>query len=179
MKRSGIYGLIAEFREPAAIVAAAQRAYDHGYRKLDAFTPYPIEELAESLGWHTRGRLPKLVLAGGLLGGAAGYFMQYYTAVHAYPVNVGGRPMHSWPSFVPITFECAILGAALMAVLGMLALNGLPRPHHPIFNATNFALATQDRFFLCIEAEDPLFEAARTRQFLESLHPSEVSAVDY
>ena len=179
MKTSGTYGLIAEFREPAAIVAGARRAYEMGYRKLDAFTPYPIEELAESLGWHTRGRLPKLVLAGGLLGAAAGYFLQYYTAVHAYPVNVGGRPFHSWPSFVPITFECAILGASMTAVLGMLALNGLPRPHHPVFNATNFALASQDRFFLCIEAEDPLFDADRTRKFLESLQPAEVSVVDY
>ena len=179
MKTSGCYGLIAEFREPAAIVEGARRAYEMGYRKLDAFTPYPIEELAESLGWRTRGRLPRLMLAGGLLGAAGGYLMQWYTAVHAYPVNVGGRPFHSWPSFVPITFECAILGAAMTAVLGMLALNGLPRPHHPVFNAANFALASQDRFFICIEAEDPLFDPARTRQFLESLQPTEVSVVDY
>ena len=173
-----VYGLMAEFRDPGAVTAAARRAYEEGYRKMDAYTPYPIEELATALGWRARGRLPRLVLAGGLAGAAAGYSLQYYASVIAYPVNVGGRPLHSWPSFIPITFETAILGAALTAVLGMLALNGLPRPYHPVFNAPNFALASSDRFFLCIEAADPRFDLEGTRRFLEGLDPTEVSAVD-
>jgi len=174
----GIYGLMAEFHDTGAIVAAARKAYEAGYRKMDAFTPFPLEELSEALGWHTRGRLPKMVLAGGLLGAAAGYCLQYYAAVIAYPVNVGGRPLHSWPSFIPITFEVGVLGAAITAVLGMLALNGLPRPHHPVFNAPNFALASTDRFFLCIEASDPRFDLEGTKRFLESLDPSEVSEIE-
>jgi len=174
----GTYGLMAEFHDTGAIVAAARKAHEAGYRKMDAFTPFPLEELSEALGWHTRGRLPKMVLAGGLLGAAAGYFLQYYAAVIAYPVNVGGRPLHSWPSFIPITFEVGVLGAAITAVLGMLALNGLPRPHHPVFNAPNFALASTDRFFLCIEASDPRFDLEGTKRFLESLDPSEVSEIE-
>jgi len=178
MKREGrIYGLMAEFHDPGTIVAAARRTYEAGYRRMDAYTPFPIEELAEALGWHTRGRLPKLVLLGGLLGAAGGSLLQYYTAVIAYPVNVGGRPLHSWPSFIPVTFECGILVAALTAVLGMLALNGLPQPYHPVFNAPNFALASTDRFFLCIESCDPRFDPVETRKFLDSLRPSEVSEV--
>ena len=178
MSNGGVYGLMAEFRDVTSIVAAAHRAREAGYRKMDAYTPFPIEELAEALGWKTRGRLPRLVLAGGLAGAATGYGLQYWVSVIAYPVNVGGRPLHSWPSFIPVTFEMAILFAALTAVLGMLALNGLPRPHHPVFNAPKFALASTDRFFLCIEAADPLFDAAGTRRFLESLDPSDVSQVD-
>ena len=174
---AGIYGILAEFRDPGAIVAAAHRAYEAGYRKMDAYTPYPIEELAEALGWRTRGRLPRIVLAGGLAGAAAGYGFQYWVSVIAYPMNVGGRPLHSWPSFIPVTFETAVLFAAVSAVLGMLALNGLPRPHHPVFNAPHFALASTDRFFLCIEADDPRFDPVSTRGFLESLKPEEVSVV--
>ena len=174
----GLYGLMAEFRSPTAVVTAARQAREAGYRRMDAYTPYPIEELAEALGWRTRGRLPRLVLVGGLGGAAAGYLMQYYAAVIAYPINVGGRPLHSWPSFIPITFETGILGAALAAVLGMLALNGLPRPYHPVFNAPNFVLASTDRFFLCIESADPLFDAERTRSFLEGMGPAEVSDVE-
>ena len=175
----GIYGLMAEFRAPGEIVAAARRAREAGFIKMDAYTPFPIEELSEALGWRTRGRLPRLVLAGGLAGAAAGYGLQYYSAVIAYPVNVGGRPLHSWPSFIPITFETAVLFAALTAVLGMLALNGLPRPYHPVFNAPNFALASSDRFFLCIESDDPRFDPVSTRQFLQDLGASEVSGVEY
>jgi len=174
-----VYGLMAEFHDPSSIVAAARQAYRAGYRKMDAYTPFPIEELAEALGWHTRGRLPKIVLGGGLLGAAAGYLMQYWTAVHSYPLNVGGRPLHSWPSFIPITFETGVLFAAISAVLGMLALNGLPRPYHPVFNARNFALASTDRFFLCIESADRLFDKELTREFLASLAPAEVSEVAY
>jgi len=178
MKPEGrIYGLMAEFHDPGTVVSAARRAYQAGYRQMDAYTPFPIEELSEALGWHTRGRLPKLVLLGGLLGAAGGYLLQYYTAVIAYPINIGGRPLHSWPSFIPVTFECGILAAALTAVLGMLALNGLPQPYHPVFNAPNFALASTDRFFLCIESRDPRYDPVETRKFLESLRPSEVSEV--
>ena len=178
-ERTPIYGLIAEFSEPAAIVAAAGKAHAAGYGVMDCFTPYPMEELSEAMGWHTRGRLPKIVLTGGIVGAACGYMLQYWVSVHAYPLNIGGRPFHSWPSFIPVTFECAILFAALSAVFGMLALNGLPRPHHPIFNALNFDLATQDRFFLFIEATDPLFDREKTRRFLESLKPQRVSEVEH
>jgi len=172
------YGLMAEFRDTAAIVSAARKAYEAGYRKMDAFTPFPIEELSEALGWHTRGRLPRMVLAGGLLGAAGGYLLQYWVSVIAYPVNVGGRPLHSWPSFIPITFEMGVLAAAITAVLGMLGLNGLPRPHHPVFNAPNFALASTDRFFLCIEATDSRFDVEATRRFLQTLDPTEVSEIE-
>ncbi len=177
MADSGLYGLMAEFRDPNEVVAAARRAYQAGYRRMDGFSPFPIEELSEALGWRTRGRLPKLVLAGGLLGAGGGYLLQYWVSVHAYPLNVGGKPLHSWPAFIPITFELGILFAAFAAVLGMLWLNGLPRPHHPVFNAPNFALATTDRFFLCIEAADPLFDRAATRRFLEGLNAAEVSDI--
>ncbi|MGD8377556.1 MAG: DUF3341 domain-containing protein [Acidobacteriota bacterium] len=172
--KPALYGLMAEFHDPTTVVNAAQTAYDEGYRTMDAYTPYPLEELAEALGYHTRGRLPKIVLFGGLIGGAAGFLLQYWTAVFAYPINVGGRPLNSWPAFIPITFETTVLFAALAAVLGMLALNGLPMPYHPVFNVERFALASRDRFFLCIEARDPKFDLAATRAFLEKLAPSEV-----
>jgi len=173
-RKPHLYGLMAEFHDPTTVVSAARKAYDEGYRTMDAFTPYPIEELAEALGYRTRGRLPKIVLFGGLIGGAAGFLIQYWTAVFAFPLNVGGRPLNSWPAFVPITFETTVLFAALAAVLGMLALNGLPMPYHPVFNVDRFALASRDRFFLCIEARDPKFDGAATRTFLEKLAPSEV-----
>ena len=177
MADPGLYGLMAEFRDPNEVVAAARKAYAEGYRRMDGFSPFPIEALSEALGWRTRGRLPKMVLAGGLIGAGGGYLLQYWAAVHAYPLNIGGKPLHSWPAFIPIAFEVGILFAAFAAVLGMLGLNGLPRPHHPVFNAPNFALASTDRFFLCIEAADPLFDRAATRRFLETLNPSEVSDV--
>jgi hypothetical protein len=178
-ERPRVYGLMAEFKTPGEIVSAARRAREAGFINMDAYTPFPIEELSEALGWHTRGRLPRLVLMGGLTGAAAGYGLQYYASVIAYPVNVGGRPLHSWPSFIPITFETAVLFAALTAVLGMLALNGLPRPYHPVFNAPNFALASSDRFFLCVESADGKFELEKTRGFLQSLGAAEVSDVAY
>ncbi len=173
---AGIYGLLAEFEDPTTLVAATQRAYRAGYRRMDAYSPFPIEELHEALGGH-HSRLPLIVLIGGLVGCVGGYLMQYWIANVAYPVNVGGRPFHSWPAFIPVTFECTILVAALSAVLGMLALNGLPMPYHPIFNAVRFALASRNRFFLCIEARDGLFDLEQTRQFLETLEPKEVIAV--
>jgi len=173
-----LHGLMAEFPAPTAIVVAAREAHAAGYRKMDAYTPFPIEELAEALGYHSRGRLPKLVLAGGLLGCVGGFLLQYWCAVIAYPVNVGGRPLNSWPSFIPITFELTVLCAALTAVLGMLALNGLPMPYHPAFNVPEFALASRDRFFLCIESLDPRFDPAGTRRFLEGLEPTKVYEVE-
>lgn len=154
-----LYGLMAEFDTPTALVAAARRAYQAGYRRMDAYSPFPIEELHEAIGAHHT-RLPLLVLLGGLAGGLGGYALQYWVSAVAYPINVGGRPFHSWPAFIPVTFECTILVAALSAVLGMLALNGLPMPYHPVFNAPRFALASRNRFFLCIEARDPRFDPA-------------------
>jgi hypothetical protein len=171
-----VYGLMAEFEEPTQLVAATHRAYQEGYRCMDAYSPYPIEELYEALGKHHT-RLPLIVLIGGLCGCVGGYLMQYWISAIAYPVNVGGKPWHSWPAFIPVTFECTILVAALSAVLGMLALNGLPMPYHPVFNVPRFALASRNRFFLCIEANDPRFDLDGTRRFLESLAPREVSTV--
>jgi hypothetical protein len=173
---SAIYGLMAEFDDPPSLVAAAERAHHAGYRCLDAYSPFPIEELHEALGSHHT-RLPLIVLIGGLVGCFGGYLLQYWVSVLAYPINVGGKPFHSWPAFIPVTFECTILGAALSAVLGMLALNGLPQPYHPVFNVPRFALASRNRFFLCIEAKDPQFDLEATRQFLETLNPREVTTV--
>ena len=174
--RGSLYGLMAEFESPEELLAAAQRAHREGYRRMDAHSPFPIHGLAEAIGVR-RTWLPLLVLIGGVLGALVGYGTQYYVAVIDYPINVGGRPFNSWPSFIPITFEVTILFAALTAVLGMLALNGLPMPYHPAFNAPRFALATHDRFFLCIEATDPKFDPHATRKFLESFAPREVSEV--
>jgi Protein of unknown function (DUF3341) len=172
-----IYGLLAEFENPDDLVAAARHAHEAGYRKMDAYTPFPVEELNEALGlgetW-----VPLLVLIGGVLGATLGYFLQYYISVIDYPLNIGGRPLHSWPAFIPVTFEMTVLVAGLFAVLGMLALNGLPMPYHPVFNVPGFSLASQDRFFLCIEANDPKFDRAGTLRFLEGLKPRRVSEVE-
>ena len=176
MKSSVIYGLIAEFDDPTSLVTATERAHHEGYRCMDAYSPYPIEELHEALGSHHT-KLPLIVLIGGLTGCLGGYALQYWVSVLAYPINVGGKPFHSWPAFIPVTFECTILGAALSAVLGMLALNGLPQPYHPVFNVPRFALASRNRFFLCIESKDPKFDLEKTRQFLETLNPREVTTV--
>ena len=171
-----VYGLMAEFEDPTSLVHATHQAYHAGYRCMDAYSPYPIEELHEALGSHHT-RLPLIVLIGGLCGCIGGYLLQYWAATMAYPVNVGGRPLFSWPAFIPIIFECTILVAALSAVLGMFALNGLPHPYHPVFNVPRFALASRNRFFLCIEATDPKFDLEGTRQFLETLSPREVATV--
>ena len=167
---------MAEFDDPHALLAATERAFGAGYRRMDAYSPYPIEELHHALGAPAT-RLPLIVLVGGLLGGGGGLLLQYWVSAVAYPINVGGRPYFSWPAFVPVTFECTILGAVLSAVLGMLALNKLPMPYHPVFNVPRFALASRNRFFLCIEAEDPKFDLEATRKFLETLNPREVSTV--
>ena len=175
--RSRVYGLMAEFESPTALVAAAHHVHDAGYRIVDGYTPYPIEELHEALHIHDK-RLPMLVLTGGLVGCFGGYGLQYWVSVIEYPIIVAGRPLHSWPAFIPVTFECTILAAALTAVLGMLALNGLPQPFHPVFNVPRFALASRNRFFLCIEARDPKFDVNDTRQFLQSLGAREVTIVE-
>jgi hypothetical protein len=175
-KSPAIHGLMAEFDDPSALVLAARRAHHEGYRRMDGYSPFPIEELHEALGLrHTR--LPLIVLIGGLIGCIGGYSLQYWVSAMAFPLNVGGKPYHSWPAFIPVTFECTILAAALSAVLGMLALNGLPMPYHPVFNVPRFALASRNRFFLCIEASDPRFDLEATRRFLETLGPLEVSTV--
>jgi hypothetical protein len=177
-KPETLYGLMAEFENPTDLVAAARQTREAGYRNLDAYTPFPIEELNEALGlgqtW-----VPLIVLIGGLLGGIGGYLMQYYLSAIDYPLNIGGRPVHSWPAFIPITFEMAVLVAGIFAVLGMLALNGLPMPYHPVFNVPRFALASRDRFFLCIEARDPKFERDETRRFLDRMSPRVVTEVEY
>ena len=174
---SSLYGVLAEFDTPDELLAATRGARQAGYRQMDAYTPFPVEGLAEALGFQRTG-LPFLVLLGGIVGGIGGYLMQYWIAAIDYPLNVGGRPLHSWPSFIPVTFELTILVAALAAVLGMLALNGLPMPYHPLFNVPRFELATRNSFFLCIEARDPKFDRDETRRFLESVKAREVSDVE-
>jgi Protein of unknown function (DUF3341) len=160
-----LYGLLAEFDQPERLVEAAREVRAAGYRRIDAFSPMPVEGLSEALRFR-RTNMALVVLVGGLIGAASGYALQYWVAAIAYPLNVGGRPLNSWPAFIPITFEMTILLASLAGVLGMLALNGLPRPHHPLFNVPRFARASRDKFFLLVEASDPLFGAEAVRQFL-------------
>ncbi len=171
------FGVMAEFDNPTDLVSAVRATREKGYRKIDAYSPFPIEDLSSALNLH-RNKLPLIVLVGGLLGLATGYLLQYYVTVIQFPINVGGRPLHSWPAYIVITFELTILFAAISAVMGMLALCGLPMPYHPVFNAPRFALASRNRFFLCIESRDPLYEATRTADFLRSLEPKEVFEVE-
>lgn len=178
IKKHGIYGLMAEFDDANSLVEAARKAYEEGYRKMDAYSPFPIEALSEAIGFH-KNRLSLIVLLGGIFGCLGGYALCYWVSVIEYPINVGGRPLHSWPSFIPVTFECTVLIAALTAVLGMLALNGLPEPYHPVFNVRRFALASRDRFFLCIESTDPKFDRDSTWRFLDQQQPRFVSEVDF
>lgn len=166
---------MAGFATHEELLRAAEKAYAHGYRKMDGFAPFPVEGLAEALGKKTR--LPMLVLFGGIVGGLGAYLMQWDANVVSYPINIGGRPLNSWPAFVPITFELTVLGAALTAFFFSLGLNGLPRPYHPVFNVPEFERASQDRFFLCIETKDRIFQAAQTREFLQSLNPLLIAEV--
>lgn len=176
MKRTPVYGVMAEFDSPKALVEAARRTYEAGFRKIDTYSPFPIEEAAEAIGFHHNG-VPLVVLIGGILGGLSGYLLQWWINVVSYPVNIGGRPHHSWPAFIVVTFEMTILFAGLAAVFGMLALNGLPMPYHPVFNVPRFAFATKDRFFLIIFSSDPKYSAAGTREFMEGLQPRSISEV--
>jgi hypothetical protein len=171
-----LWGLMAEFETPKALVHATEQARLAGYRQMDAYSPIPIEELSEALGLE-RTRLPKLVLLGGILGGLGGFGLEYWASTIAYPFNVGGRPFNSWPQFIPVTFETTVLGAALTAFIGMWAFNKLPQPYHPVFNVPAFARASTDRFFLCIEAADPRFDHVATAAFLKGLHPLGVTEV--
>ncbi len=173
---SGCYGLLAEFDTPEALIDAVTAARKAGYRRLEAYTPYFVEGLAEALALPPS-RVPLLTLLGGIVGGAIGYFVQWYSAVIDYPINSGGRPPDSWPSFIPPTFETTVLGAALAAFVGMLVLNGLPRLHHPIFDAPDFDLVSRNRFFLCIRRDDPRFDPDRTESWLAQLTPRRIASV--
>ena len=176
MKRTGIYGMMAEFDSVHTLLDAANRTREAGYKRIDAYSPFPVEGLAEAIGFH-HDEVPLVVLIGGLIGGLTGYLMQYWISVVSYPVNVGGKPYHSWPAFVIVTFEMTILFAGISAVLGMLALNGLPMPYHPVFNVPRFAFATKDRFFLIVFSSDPKYNSLDVRRFLEGLRPRSISEV--
>jgi hypothetical protein len=174
-----VYGLMAEFNTPHDVVEAAHKVHAQGYRKVDAYSPYPMEELSHALGFHYS-PLPLLVLLGGIVGLLSVYGLAYWSAVIEYPMNIGGRPLHSWPAFIVPTFDGTILFASLTAVLGVLALNGLPEPYHPVFNVPTFALASRDKFFICIEARDAKFDREQTREFLRALPGViDVAEVDY
>ena len=173
------YGIIAEFDNPDVLLKATKTAYAEGYRSMEAYSPFPVHGLAEALGFYWTG-VPKFTMIAGLSGAAGAFFMQWFACVVHYPYSIAGRPNFSWPMFIPITFEGMILIASFTTGFAMLALNGLPMPYHSIFNAKNFERATSDRFFLCIECEDPKYDADGTRTFLETLTPKplEVSEVD-
>ena len=172
-----LFGLMAEFEEHEQLLEAAKHAYAEGYRRMDGFSPFPIDGLAEALG-HETSLVPLFTLMGGIAGGLGGYFMEWYSMGRLYPINVGGRPLNSWPNFIPITFELTILIASLSALAAMLLLNRLPQPHHPVFNLPEFRRASIDRFFLCIEVADPKFDREKTWGFLDSLKPIMIAEVE-
>lgn len=175
---SRIYGVMAEFQNPEQLIKATEQAHAAGYRKMDAYSPFPIEEVSEAMHFHYTGVRP-LVLFGGLTGATIGFLIQWIGNGMHYPLNVGGRPLMTWEPNIPITFELGILFAAFSAVFGMILLNGLPRPYHPVFNSPNFVRASEDRFFLCIESSDPKFSPGETRGFLQGLGALQVSEVEY
>jgi hypothetical protein len=172
-----LHGIIAEYETPEELLRAAKRAREAGYTHMDAYSPFPVHGLAEAIGFEDH-KVPWVTFFAGVIGAIAGFSLQYYISVVDYPLNVGGRPFLSWPAFIPVTFETTVLFAAFGAFIGMLALNGLPQPYHPVFNAPRFERASQDRFFLCIEASDPLFDRANTRHFLEGTGARMVSEVE-
>ncbi|HEY6263516.1 MAG TPA: DUF3341 domain-containing protein [Candidatus Acidoferrum sp.] len=176
LHRSHIYGVMGEFSTPEELIHAVEKVREAGYRRVNAYSPFPVEGLSEALGLK-RNMVPLICLIGGLTGGLGGFFFQYWVAVIAYPLNIAGRPLNSWPAFIPVTFELTILGAALSAVLGMLALNKLPQPHHPVFNVPRFTHASSDRFFVCIEAKDPKFHIAESARLLQELHAHHITEV--
>ena len=178
-KKYPIYGVMAEFDSATAILTAAQKAHDAGYRVMDAYTPFPIEEVSEAIGFRRKDNKVALAcLIGGLLGGTGGYTLAACAAGVWFPINIAGRPFIPWPMFIPVTFEATILIAGLSAGIGMLVMNGLPSPYHPVFNVPGFSLATNDRFFLCIEARDPKYDESAVTEFLNSLDPTEVTRVE-
>ncbi len=176
-ERGRTWGVLGEFETPDALLHAVRRAREVGYRRMDAYTPFPIHGLSDAMGFRPT-KLPLLVLAGAVIGGASALAMMWYSATIHYPINVAGKPFASWPMFIPITFELTVLFAALFAVFGMLGMNGLPMPYHPIFNAPRFAFASRDRFFLCIESRDPRFQEDDVRTFLTGLGAKDVEAVE-
>lgn len=173
-----IYCVSAEFASHEELIEAVKKARAAGYQKMEAYTPYPVEELPEAFG---RGRtaVPLLTLLGGMIWGLGGFFMEWFAMGIGYPLNVGGRPYMSWPSYIPVTFELTVLGASLTALVAMIALNRLPQPYHPVFNLPDFERASQDRFFLCIEASDPKFDLTATKAWLETLHPIRVGEASW
>ena len=173
-----LYGILAEFDSSTDLVYAAKAAYAAGYRKMDAYSPFPIEEASDAIGFHNS-RVPLIVLLGGLLGGLSGFGLQYWINVISYPLNIGGKPYNAWPAFIVPTFEMTILFAGLAGVFGMFALNGLPMPYHPLFNVDRFSAVTRDKFFLCVEAADPKFDVVDTQRFMESLKPLSISEVPH
>jgi hypothetical protein len=177
MATAPVYGLLAEFDTPAELVAATRKVHAEGYRRMDTFSPYPVEEAWEAMHHHDK-RLSLIVLLGGITGMCAGYGLEYWVHTIAYPINIAGKPLNSWPQFIPVTFEMTILFAALSAVIGMIVLNGLPMPYHPVFNVERFARASQDKFFLLIESTDPKFDHGRTLELLKGLNPNEINEVE-
>jgi hypothetical protein len=176
--RPRLYGLIGEFETPKQLIDAAKRVREAGYHRVDAYAPFPIEGLSHALGLGRKQDLvPLLTLIGGLGGGLSGFFFQLWVNASSYPMNIGGRPLNSWPAFIPVTFELTVLGASIFAVFGMLALNKLPEPHHPLFNVARFKRASNDKFFLCIEAHDPKFQLEETARFLQSISAQHVTEV--
>lgn len=178
MADTPIYGLLAEFDDPGSLIEAAERTYQSGYRQMDTFSPYPVEGAWEAMEAHDH-RLSKIVLGGGILGGCTGYGLEYWVHAITYPTNIAGKPLNSWPQFIPVTFELTILFGAISAVLALVVLNGFPQPYHPVFNVKRFAEhATRDKFFLLIEATDPKFDREQTLDFMKGLNPSEINEVE-